>query len=65
MKIVAEIISYLSLVLLVLAPILFYVGKITLEMNKTLLIIATVVWFASALCWMGREKKNADGIAEA
>ena len=65
MKKVAEIISYLSLVLIVLAPTLFYFGKITLETNKTLLVVATVVWFSSALCWMGREEKAADDSAEA
>lgn len=56
MKKITEIISYLSLVLIVVAPALFYVNKITLEMNKSLMMGATIVWFASALCWMGREK---------
>ena len=56
MKKIMELISYLSLVLLVAAPVLFYAEKVTLEMNKTLMLTATIVWFASALCWMGREK---------
>lgn len=56
MKKLMEIISYLSLVLIVLAPVLFYVQKIDLDMSKLLMTIATVLWFASALCWMGREK---------
>jgi len=58
MKKIMETISYLSLALIVAAPSLFYAEKITLEMNKTLLLIATIVWFASALGWIGREKKN-------
>ena len=58
MKKTMEIISYLSLILLVAAPILFYAEKITLPMNKTLMLTATIVWFASALCWMGREKTD-------
>ena len=58
MKKIAEIISYLALVLVVVAPSLFYAEKITLQTNKTLMLIATVVWFASALCWMGREKEE-------
>lgn len=57
MKKIMEIISYLSLVLIVLAPILFYSSKIDLDMNKLLMTIATITWFASALCWIGREKK--------
>lgn len=56
MKKIVEIISYLSLVVLVGAPVLFYAEKITLETNKLLLIIATAIWFAGALCWMGRAK---------
>ena len=58
MKKVMEIISYLALVLIVAAPVLFYSEKIDLALNKTLLTIATVIWFASALCWIGREKKE-------
>jgi hypothetical protein len=58
MKKITEIISYLSLILLVAAPILFYAEKIDLGMNKTLMLTATIIWFASALCWMGREKTN-------
>ena len=57
MKKIMETISYLSLALIIVAPSLFYTEKITLEMNKTLMLIATIAWFASALCWMGREKK--------
>ena len=56
MKKIMEIISYLALVLLVAAPILFYAEKITLELNKILMLTATIAWFASALFWMGREK---------
>lgn len=58
MRKIAEIVSYLSLVLVVVAPALFYTEKISLPMNKTLLLVATVAWFVSALCWIGREKKE-------
>ncbi|MBL7077290.1 MAG: hypothetical protein ISS31_07450 [Kiritimatiellae bacterium] len=54
MKRIIEIISWLSLFLIVLAPSLFYADKITLDANKLLMLIATVTWFASSLCWMGR-----------
>ena len=57
MKKTMETISYLALVLIVAAPSLFYAGKIDLDMSKTLMAVATVIWFASALCWMGREDK--------
>jgi len=56
MKKILELVSYLSLGAIVAAPALFYSQKVTLEMNKTILLIATIIWFASALGWMGREK---------
>lgn len=56
MRKIAEIISYLSLALLVAAPILFYAERISLQANKNLMLAATIAWFASALCWIGREK---------
>ena len=55
MKKIMETISYLSLVLLVTAPVLFYAERIDLNMNKILMLAATIAWFASALCWMGRK----------
>ena len=58
MKKITEIISLLSLILIVLAPSLFYAEQISLEMNKTLMLIATVAWFASSLCWMGHKAKS-------
>ena len=56
MRKIAEMISYLSLVLLVVAPVLFYSEKILLPATKNLLLVATIVWFMSALFWIGREK---------
>lgn len=56
MKRIIEIISWISLALIVVAPVLYYAGNITLETNKLLMLVATVVWFASSLCRMGRKK---------
>jgi len=56
MKKVLITISYLSLAAIVMVPVLFYLGRISLETNKLLLMVATVIWFVSALFWMGREK---------
>ncbi|RKX44604.1 MAG: hypothetical protein DRP64_06225 [Verrucomicrobia bacterium] len=58
MRKIAEIISYLALILVVAAPALFYSEKITLQANKQLMLVATIVWFASALLWIGREKEE-------
>ena len=62
MRILAMIISYLSLILLVAAPVLFYVGNITLDSTKNIMLITTITWFATAIFWMDRPvaKKLAD-----
>ena len=59
MKRFAEIISWLSLAMLVAAPVLFYAGRLTLQTGKTLMLIATVIWFVTAPCWMGRTETEA------
>jgi len=58
MKKLAELISYLALILVVAAPSLFYAEKVTLQANKQLMLVATIVWFASALLWIGRKKEG-------
>lgn len=58
MKKIAEIISYIALTLLVAAPVLFFSEILSLQANKYLMLAATMVWFASALCWIGREKES-------
>ena len=55
MKTILAILSWVSLLLLVAAPILFYVGRVSLETNKVLMLLATIIWFASAPGWMGRD----------
>ena len=58
MKKITEIISFLSLAWIVLAPTLFYLDRISLETNKLFMIIATIAWFVSALFWMGRKNEG-------
>lgn len=58
MKRILEIISYLALAGVVGAPIMFYMGKLTLEQNKEWMLIATIVWFATASFWIGTKKKG-------
>jgi hypothetical protein len=56
MKTVLQIVSWAALAATALSPILFLVGRITLDQSKTLLLVATAVWFATASLWMGRSK---------
>ena len=57
MRKTAQILSSAALLLLVVAPLLFYAGTITLDTNKILMNTATVLWFISALAWMGKAEK--------
>jgi hypothetical protein len=45
-------ISYLGLAITVAAPLLVWAGKISIEANKTLLIIGMFLWFGSAILWI-------------
>jgi hypothetical protein len=58
MKTVLKIVSYLALLGVVTAPVLFYAGTFDLDQNKFWMLAATVVWFASASLWIGAEKKG-------
>jgi len=58
MKRILEIISYLSLVMVVAAPVLYYMGKIDLDQNKLWMLIATIVWFGTASFWIGTKKER-------
>lgn len=55
---IVKIISYLSLLAVLLAPILFYTDTLTeSQMNLTLL-AGTVAWFASASTWINKPAKE-------
>lgn len=55
MRLVFQIISYAALVGTVLPSIFYLAGSIPLDMAKWMMLLATVIWFASALLWMGKE----------
>jgi hypothetical protein len=56
MRIALQIISWAALVGTALAPILFLLGRITLDQSKLMLLVTTVIWFATASLWIGRPK---------
>lgn len=45
-------ISIIGLLLLVIGPVLFAAGKVDLPMNKNILLVGTILWFATAPFWM-------------
>ena len=52
MKRAAQIVSALALAATILAPLLFYAGRLSLSETKTWMLISTLVWYASAPLWM-------------
>lgn len=58
MKTGLMIISYIALVILIGAPIGVYLGKVESGTSNTCMMIATIVWFATAPFWMGRKEQD-------
>ena len=56
MRRIAQVISWLSLVVLVVPSLLFMAGTMELDTVKKVMIAATVFWFVSACMWMWKEK---------
>jgi hypothetical protein len=49
------IVSWLSLVVLMLPPILFLAGRMELTTTKWTMLVATIVWFVTATPWMWKQ----------
>jgi len=57
MKAILKPLSYVGLCITVLAPLLFWNGKITMEASKTMLIVGMLVWFGTAVFWIKHDSK--------
>ena len=57
MKNLLIIISILSLVITIVPSFLVFSGMMTLEMNKTLMLIGTIGWFVTAPSWMNKKEE--------
>ncbi len=58
MRLILRIVSYLSLLGLILPSLLFVMGQMTdLNRVKWIMLIATIVWFATATPLMWKEKE--------
>ena len=57
-KTIAQCIALLSLVLLIVPSLLLLMNQIELERVKSVMLIATIIWFASATVWMWKENAS-------
>ena len=53
-RLFAKITSWISLGALVVPALFFLNGRATLDQVKTIMLIATVIWFVTASLWMWR-----------
>ena len=50
--------SYATLVTLIGAPIGVFLGKLEIEQSNWIMLVCTILWFATAPLWMGRKDKD-------
>ena len=55
---VAKVVSWVSLVALVVPSLMFLTGKVQLDQVKSFMITMTVVWFISASMWMWKNESD-------
>ena len=58
MKKLLPVISGLGLALVVIPAFLYFAGVTDKPQMKTLMLIGTALWFASAPIWMGRNEES-------
>jgi MFS-type transporter involved in bile tolerance (Atg22 family) len=51
-----QIISWAALAATALAPVLYAGGQMSLSRTQLVMLLATIAWFATVPCWMGRPK---------
>ena len=57
LKYIAQIVSWICLIVLVMPSVLFLAGKLTsLDQVKLIMLIATILWFVSTPLWMWKGK---------
>ena len=55
MKVILKIVSLIGLILTVLPSFMVFSESITLDMNKWLMLLGTILWFGTAPFWMNKE----------
>jgi len=58
MRLILRIVSLLSLIALILPSILFLAGRMELDKVKWYMLVATIVWFATATPVMWKERQQ-------
>ena len=59
MRILAIIISFIGLTMTIIPSFLVLIGEVSMDLNKNLMLIGTLMWFASVPFWMNRKGSGA------
>jgi len=54
-RLIAQIASWASMIALVVVPVFYATGVLSLDMLKTILMIITIIWFVVATIWMWKK----------
>jgi len=58
MRLVLQVISWIALAMTVLPSVAYFSGNMELDRVKWLLVLATVVWFATTPFWMDKKEES-------
>lgn len=61
MRVVLQVISWVSLAVTLLPSVGFLTGQMSLDDVKLVMLIAAIVWFVATPLWMGRPQGGATG----
>jgi predicted membrane channel-forming protein YqfA (hemolysin III family) len=57
MRTILKILSFIGLGLTILPSVLVLTRTIDMELNKTLMMVGTLLWFGTVVFWMNKKKK--------
>ena len=58
MKQILQFLSLVGLLMTILPPVFFFLGKISHSIQNLLMLLGAVIWFVSAVFWLGSKAKN-------
>jgi len=58
MRTILKIISFIGLGVTILPSVLVLTGTISMELNKSLMMVGTLLWFGTVIFWMNKEKES-------
>lgn len=59
MRYLYQLLAAVGLLLVLIPSLLYYFDNIAVDQMKTYIFIGTVLWFAGAIPWLGKKKKEA------